>query len=186
VTRAVAIYGGSFDPPHVVHTMVASFVLSSLPIEKVIVVPTAQHPFAKNLTPHSERVALCELSMRHLRDVEVSAIEAELPAPSLTLHTLQALQARMPAAQLRFVLGSDLLPETAKWHAFDRICELAPPIVVRRAGYEALDALGPELPELSSSKIRERLRAGQPVEGWLDHEVARRIRERGLYRAAST
>jgi nicotinate-nucleotide adenylyltransferase len=180
--QTVAVYGGSFDPPHIVHALVASYVLGSHAIDKLIVVPAGQHPFAKDLAPHEHRVAMCELAMRHVRDVEVSAIEAELPAPSLTLHTLEALQARMPDVQLRFVLGSDILPETSKWHAFDRICELAPPIVVRRAGYPASDAVGPTLPELSSSQLREMLRKGLSTEGYMDREVAAYVAKHGLYR----
>jgi nicotinate-nucleotide adenylyltransferase len=178
----VAVYGGSFDPPHIVHALVASYVLGSQAVDKLIVVPAGQHPFAKELMAHEHRVAMCELAMRHLRNVEVSAIEAELPAPSLTLHTLQALHGKLPDAQLRFVLGSDILPETPKWHAFDRICELAPPIVVRRAGHPAPEAHGPELPEVSSSQIRELIRKGLPTEGYLDRAVAAYIAQHGLYR----
>jgi len=180
--RVVAVYGGSFNPPHIAHALVASYVLGSHAVDTLIVVPTGQHPFAKDLTSHAHRVAMCELAMRHLRNVEVSAIEAELPTPSLTLHTLQALQARMPDAQLRFVLGTDLLPETPKWHAFDRICELAPPIIVRRARYPAGGVSGPELPEVSSTQLRERLRKGLSTEGYLDREVAAYIAKHGLYR----
>ena len=181
-TPTVAVYGGSFNPPHIVHALVASYVLGSHAVDKLIVVPTVQHPFAKDLTPHAHRLAMCELAMRHLHNVEVSAIEAELPGPSLTLHTLQALAARMPGAKLRFVLGSDLLPETPKWHAFDRIRELAPPIIVRRAGYPAEGVSGPELPEVSSTQLRELLRAGGSTEGYLDREVAAYIAKHGLYR----
>lgn len=180
--RTVAVYGGSFNPPHIVHALVASYVLGSYPVDRLIVVPTGQHPFAKDLTAHAHRVAMCELAMRHLRDVEVSAIEAELPAPSLTLHTLEALQARMPDAQLRFVLGTDILPDTPKWHAFDRICAIAPPIVVRRAGYPAAGTTGPELPEVSSTQLRDLLSAGSSTEGFLDRAVAAYIAEHGLYR----
>jgi nicotinate-nucleotide adenylyltransferase len=184
VSETVAVYGGSFNPPHVMHALVAGYVLSSQPIDKLLIVPTAQHPFAKDLAPHADRVAMCELAMRHLRNVEVSAIEAELPGPSLTLRTLEALQARMPDARLRFVLGTDILPETPKWHAFDRVREIAPLIVVRRAGYPDADAVGPLMPELSSSQIRELLDKGLPTQGYLDPEVALYISQRGLYRAS--
>jgi nicotinate-nucleotide adenylyltransferase len=183
-SETVAVYGGSFNPPHVVHALVASYVLCSQRVDKLLIVPAAQHPFAKDLAPHADRVAMCELAMRHLRGVEVSAIEAELPGPSLTLNTLQALQARMPSARLRFVLGTDILPETPKWHAFDRVRELAPPIVVRRAGYPDADAVGPLMPELSSSLIRELLGKGLSTEGYLDPEVAAYIDEHQLYRAS--
>jgi len=182
VTRTVAVYGGSFNPPHVVHTMVASYVLSAYPVDEVLVVPTGQHPFAKDLTPHEDRVQMCMLAMRHLASVEVSSIEAELPTPSLTLRTLEELQARMPGAALRFVLGSDLLPETPKWHAFDRIRELAPLIVIGRAGHPSDEAPGPLLPELSSTQVRALLRQGHSAEGYIDRQVARYIEQRGLYR----
>jgi nicotinate-nucleotide adenylyltransferase len=182
VSRTVAVYGGSFDPPHVVHALVASFVLSSYRVDELIVVPTGQHPFAKDLAPHEDRVQMCMLAMRHLEQVEVSAIEAELPTPSLTLRTLQELQARMPGAKLRFVLGTDLLPETPKWHAFDRICELAPPIIVGRTGHPSDQAKGPLLPEISSTQVRTLMREGRSTEGYLDPEVAHYIEQRGLYR----
>lgn len=180
--KTVAVYGGSFNPPHVVHALVAGYVLSCHPVDALVVVPTAQHPFAKDLAPFEDRAAMCALAMRHLRDVTVSEIERGLPAPSLTLHTLQALAARMPGVALRFVLGSDLVAETPKWHAFDRIRALAPPIVVRRAGYPDEGAVGPALPELSSSQIRALVRGGGSTEGYLDREVARFIAQRGLYR----
>jgi len=162
--------------------MVASFVLSSYPVDELLVVPTGQHPFEKDLVPHADRVQMCMLAMRHLENVEVSGIEAELPTPSLTLRTLEELSARMPGTALRFVLGADILPETPKWHAFDRIRELAPLIVVGRVGYPSSEAVGPLLPELSSTHVRELLRNGGSTDGYIDREVAHYIRQRGLYR----
>jgi nicotinate-nucleotide adenylyltransferase len=180
--QTLAIYGGSFDPPHVGHTLAAAFVLASQPVDQLIVVPTARHPFAKQLAPFQDRVEMCRLAMRDLKRVEVSTIEDELDGPSLTLRTLESLAARSPSAQLRFIIGSDLVAETSSWHGFDRVCALAPLIVVNRAGFPQAHEGGPALPEISSSDLRERLRMGRSTEGWLSPQVAQYAIERGLYR----
>jgi nicotinate-nucleotide adenylyltransferase len=181
MSRTLAIYGGSFDPPHVAHTLVCAYVLSAHHIDALLVVPTAQHPFDKRLSPFADRVRMCELAMRDLRRVEVCSIEADLPAPSLTLHTLQALQQRHPDARLRLVIGSDLLAESHAWHKFDEVVALAPPIVVQRSGHGAV-AGAPALPDVSSTEVRRRLQAGEGTEGLLAPQVAEYARARGLYR----
>ena len=79
MTRTLAIYGGSFDPPHVAHTLVCAYVLSAHAVDRVIVVPAAQHAFNKPLSPFPHRLRMCELAMRDLQRTEVSAIEANLP-----------------------------------------------------------------------------------------------------------
>ena len=121
MSEVLAIYGGSFDPPHLAHTLVCAYVLSAERVSRLLVVPTAQHAFDKQLSAFEHRVRMCELALRRLRDVEVCTIEAELPGPSRTLHTLEELQRRNPAAQLRLVLGSDLLGETHTWHRFEEV-----------------------------------------------------------------
>jgi nicotinate-nucleotide adenylyltransferase len=180
VSSTLAIYGGSFDPPHVAHTLVCAYVLAAYRIDRVLLVPTAQHPFDKQLAPFEHRVRMCELAMRDLRRVEICRIEEQLATPSLTLRTLEALQQRHPQARLRLVIGSDLLAETAAWHKFDQVAALAPPIVVQRAGH-AGPAAGPALPDISSTEVRRRLRAGESTEGLVDPQVADYARTHGLY-----
>jgi nicotinate-nucleotide adenylyltransferase len=181
MTPALAIYGGSFDPPHVAHTLVCAYVLSAHAIDRVVVVPTAQHAFSKPLSPFEHRLRMCELAMRDLQRVEVSAIERDLPVPSLTLRTLEHLQRAHPGAQLRLVIGSDLLAETASWYAYDRVRAIAPELIVQRAG-AVTDASQPALPDVSSSEIRRRLRIGLPTDGLLSPEVAAYAQAHALYR----
>jgi nicotinate-nucleotide adenylyltransferase len=181
VSEVLAIYGGSFDPPHLAHTLVCAYVLSAERVDRLLVVPTAQHAFDKQLSPFEHRVRMCELAFRRLRDVEVSTIEAELPGPSLTLHTLEELQRRNPGAQLRLVLGSDLLREVHAWHRFEAIERIAQPIVVQRAGFVS-EPGGPVLPEISSTEARRRVREGQATAGVLDPLVAEYAMRHGLYR----
>jgi len=179
-----AVFGGSFDPPHLAHLLVAAYVLGAQPIERLLVTPTAAHPFGKRLASFEHRLRMCELAFAPLRQVELCAIEGQLPEPNLTLHTLQALAEQHRGVQLRFVLGSDLRAETAGWHDFTSICALAPPLWVARQGHPGA-AGEPALPDISSSEIRRRLAAAEPTAGLLAHAVAEYIRAHGLYSLSS-
>jgi nicotinate-nucleotide adenylyltransferase len=184
VSETIAVFGGSFDPPHIAHTLVAAYVLSAHACDRVLVVPTGTHAFGKQLTPFEHRVRMCELAMAPLRQVSVSTIEATLPQPNRTLHTLEALAALHPNAHLRLILGSDLLRETHTWHNFARIEALAPPIVVQRQGH-ITGSVEPALPEISSTEVRRRLHAGESTVGLLAPSVADYAIAQRLYDAIS-
>lgn len=177
----LAVYGGSFDPPHVAHALVCAYVLAAHRVDRLLIVPTAQHPFAKPLAPFEHRARMCELALRDLQRVEISRIEQSLEGPSLTLRTLEELERREPGRPLRLVVGSDLLAESHAWHRFDRIRELAPLIIVQRAGH-VTDPTLPALPDISSTEARRRLRADEPTDGLLSPEVADYARKHALYR----
>lgn len=181
MSRVLAVYGGSFDPPHIAHTLVCAYVLSAHPVELVLVVPTGRHPFAKPLAAFEHRFRMCELAMRDLARVQISSVERDLEGPSLTLRTLELLQRSQPDAALRLVMGSDLVPETPSWHGFERICEIAPPLIVQRAGFEQAGADQPALPNVNSTEVRRRLHAGLPTHGLLSPEVAAYARLHQLY-----
>jgi nicotinate-nucleotide adenylyltransferase len=102
--------------------------------------------------------------MGFIAGVSVSDIERELGGDSRTLYTIEALLEQQPDRALRLIIGSDVLPDLPKWHRFDRIAELAPPIVIGRAGFEHPDAPLAVLPEVSSTQIRERCRDGRLAE----------------------
>src|SRR5687768_3789019 len=120
MSRPIAVYGGSFDPPHLGHVLACAYVLAAHAVERVLIVPVGQHPFVKRLAAFEHRQAMCEQAFGDLRRVEISSIEQELPVPSLTVRTLECLQQRHPTAAFRLVIGSDLLPETATWSEFER------------------------------------------------------------------
>jgi nicotinate-nucleotide adenylyltransferase len=187
--KSVAIYGGSFDPPHVSHVLAAVYALKIGGFDRVLVVPVFEHAFHKQLTTFAHRVRMCELAFAGIEGVEVSPIERDLATPSLTLHTLEHLAAVHPQWSMRLLVGSDVLGETAKWHAFARVTELAPPYVVARPGYEHPDSRAALLPDVSSTRIREALAAASDPEheALLAASVPRIVRayitEHGLYRA---
>jgi nicotinate-nucleotide adenylyltransferase len=185
----VAFYGGSFNPPHVAHVLAASYVLTTGAFDKLLVVPVHAHALDKQLAPFDDRARMCELALGWLPRVEVSRIESELPLPSRTLYTLQALKERHPDWAMRLVIGADVLLETQKWHAFERVAELAPPLILGRVGIQHPDAPPPILPDVSSTRVRELLARGaapdasRELERLVPRTVLEYIREHGLYAA---
>lgn len=177
----VAIYGGSFNPPHVVHGMVAAWLLWTGQVEQVWLVPVYRHAFeswhGKALAPFEARVRWCEALARDVDPrVQVSTIEAELPVPSYTISTLRALAARHPEHRFRLVVGADVLQQSPKWRAWDEIAAEFAPIAVGRAGYPSPPG-GVVFPELSSTEIRARLAAGEPIDGLVTRGVLPLLQE---------
>jgi nicotinate-nucleotide adenylyltransferase len=184
VSLTVGVFGGSFNPPHVAHVLACALVLSVEEIDRLLVVPTYQHPFAKALAPYDDRVAMCELAMAWMPGVEVSRVEETLGGESKTLRTIEHLAASHADWSLRLVIGADILADAPRWHAFDAIARLAPPIVLGRVGA----AEGPEqlLPEVSSSAVRDAIGRGawHEIEHLVPRGVVAHIRSRSLYGAA--
>lgn len=183
----IAIFGGSFNPPHVAHQLVALYVLETEAVDELWFAPTWRHPFAKALAPYEHRIAMCELAAAPLGPrVRVSRIEEEVgQAPgfvaSRTLDTIEALAARRPDASWRLVIGADILAETDKWYRWDELVRRAPPIVVGRTG-AAHPTTGVAMPAISSTEIRARLSRGEPCDGLVPRSVLGYIAEHGLYR----
>jgi nicotinate-nucleotide adenylyltransferase len=175
VSDRVAVFGGSFNPPHVGHVLACALLLSVEPIERVLVVPTFRHPFAKSLEPFDDRLRMCEIAMGWIPRVEISAIESEIGGESRTLHTLERLAERHPDWRLRLVIGADILAEAPRWYGFDVIEKLAPPIVLGRAGVESPGAPPPLLPDVSSTQVRALIARGAWDE--LAHLVPRAVLE---------
>jgi nicotinate-nucleotide adenylyltransferase len=158
----VAVYGGSFNPPHVAHLMVSSWLHWTDAADAVWWIPVHGHPFSKGLAPFDTRVALCRRATAELPWVSVSTIERELAVPSYTIDTLDELARRHPDHELRLVVGADVLSETAKWKAWDQIEARYRPIVVGRAGWPTPPGSIP-FPEVSSTEVRRRVAAGDDV-----------------------
>ena len=191
----MAVFGGSFNPPHVGHVLGVVYALSTAPIDEVLVVPVYRHPFAKHLAPFEDRLTMCRLAVGWLPGVTISTVEEELGGESLTLRTLEHLQATAPSLALRLLVGADVLGDLPKWHRWDRIAELAPPLVLGRSGVPAREAdvawvggVGakpndPILPRVSSTEIRAALAAGDidAVRGLLPAPVIEHILAAGLY-----
>ncbi|MFO0613981.1 MAG: nicotinate-nicotinamide nucleotide adenylyltransferase [Polyangiaceae bacterium] len=175
--EAVAIFGGSFNPPHVGHVLLTAWVLALEPVDRVVVVPVFHHPFAKDLAPFEHRFAMCELAFAGIRGVSVSTIERDLGGDSLTLRTLQRFAADSPTWRMRLVIGSDVVADLDKWHRWDLVEKLAPPLVVPRAGAGTPPGKA-VLPEVSSTDVRAHFRDRDA--GGLRRMVPRRVVEYAL------
>lgn len=173
----VAFYGGSFNPPHVAHVLAATYLLAIGAAERVLMVPVYGHAFDKPLVDFRHRLRMAELATSFVEGVEVLSIEQELPSPNRTLVTLQTLSARHPDWRFRLVVGSDVLGETQKWHAFDAIIKIAPLFVLGRVGTP--EGPVPVIPGVSSTHIRALLaRRNDPdAKSELERFVPKRVLE---------
>jgi nicotinate-nucleotide adenylyltransferase len=159
----VGVYGGSFDPPHVGHLMVSCWLRWVDRVDAVWWVPVRGHAFDKRLAPWEVRLAWCRAAIADLPWVSVCAIEDELPVPSYTVDTLGELARRFPEHAFRLVVGADVLPDTARWKDWDGIAARWSPIVVGRVGHASPQGTV-EFPGVSSTEIRRRAAAGEPVD----------------------
>jgi nicotinate-nucleotide adenylyltransferase len=182
----VFIFGGSFNPPHIAHVLAVSYVLATEDADQVAVVPCYLHPFAKELAPFADRFAMCERAMGWLPRTTVLRVEEELGGESRTLRTVEHLAKVHPDWRMRLVLGADVLLEGPRWQGFDRVTELAPPVILGRAGVVTPQAPRALLPEVSSSAIREAIGNGRmdEVAALLPRDVLTYIEANRLYRAA--
>ena len=180
----IALYGGSFNPPHVGHLLVTAYVLATADVDEIWLMPAYRHPFGKELAPFVDRVAMCtRLSAIFSHGVSVTSVEAEVPGAGRTVDTLEYLVGRYPQHSFRLVIGSDILDDTPKWKQWDRVQALAPPILVARGGHRRPGVEGPEMPAVSSTEVRRLLASGAGAEGQVPRSVLEYVRSRGLYRA---
>ena len=178
--RRVALFGGSFNPPHVVHQMACLYTSEVGGVDEVWIMPCPDHPFGKVLAPFIHRVAMCSLAAQGLRGVSVSTVEDELDGPTRTLDTVRFLKNRHPDVQFVLVVGADILNETQKWYGWDELMTLVELFVLGRTGWGGGDT-ELDLPEVSSSLIRDRLRDGKPVDKLISKRVLNYIHENSLY-----
>lgn len=181
-----AIFGGSFNPPHVAHVMACAYILSRGAADRVLVVPCGRHAFDKGLAPFEHRLAMCRLAVKGVLDgVEISDIEGRREGVTYTIDTVEALRRERPGDEFILAVGSDILEETDQWKDFERLRELAPPWVIPRLGSdtleEAVESRRFALPAVSSTSIRERLDRGEVPDELLPKKVADYIRRNGLY-----
>jgi nicotinate-nucleotide adenylyltransferase len=182
-SETIAVYGGSFDPPHVAHFLVASWIASSTGVDRVLLVPSASHALGKaEHASFEHRLAMCELVAKRIAGAEVSPLESELPRPSRTLPLLESLAIAHPAAKFRLVVGADIANQTERWHRWDAIVALAPPLWVGRVGYPRPVGSLFEFPAVSSTDIRARIAAGKSHAGLLTDEVRAYVAAHDLYR----
>lgn len=181
----VAVYGGSFCPPHLGHVMVVSHLLLNDPsVDLVLVVPCFQQA-GKNLHHFGLRLSMCKEAFGWLPRTEISSVEKDLGGESETLRTMKELKRQNPGWSLRFVMGSDLMESCKTWDGWEELEKLAPPMPIGRAGISPVREGDPTpiAPIVSSSIVRKALASGDyaAAERYLPRGVLQLIRELHLY-----
>ena len=189
----LGILGGTFDPVHTAHLVVASDTRAALALDRVLLV-VAGDPWQKRgnvVAPAQERLLLAELAVADLEGVEASAIEVERDGASVTADTLEDLT--RDGRELFLILGADTVANMGTWRRLDETRELATIVVVERGGDVHAEPPGagwsiervsvPRL-DVSSTEVRRRIAAGLPIDGLVPSAVVRAIHERGLYAEA--
>jgi nicotinate-nucleotide adenylyltransferase len=198
--RRIGILGGSFDPIHHAHLFSAEVAAAAYGLERVVLVPAFQSPLKSGpRASPAERMEMVQLAILDNPLLDASPIEIDRPPPSYTIDTIAALQDCYPDADLFLILGADALQYLLEWREPRRLLDLCRLIVLSRPGY-ALEVpalvrgeMGarseriflqpmPGL-EISSTDLRRRFAAGEPVRYLLPDSVEKYVRDRGLYGA---
>lgn len=195
--RRLGVFGGTFDPPHQGHLVIAERAREELALDAVLFVVASQPPHKGQqvVAPAEDRVGMVERAIADNSGFACSAMELGRPGPSYTVDTLDAIHRDDPRSELFFLLGSDSLRELGTWHRPEELVALATLVVLPRPG------IAPELPQarwasaarlvaldvpgldIASSGLRERLSRGQGVRYLVPDPVLAYIAERGLYRS---
>lgn len=199
----LGIYGGSFDPVHYGHLLLAECCRETLGLNEVWFVPAASPPHKQDRTLASgkARLEMLELALAGHEQLRASPIELARGGVSYTVDTLQAVRQMRPEAVLYLLMGADSLRDLPTWREPARICELALPAVVRRGGAPEPDfaVLAPlvtrerlaeiraaqvQMPliELSSTEMRDRIAAGRSIRFRTPRAVEVYIQTHALYR----
>lgn len=198
----VGVFGGTFDPIHLAHLILAEQCREQAALHQVLFVPAAMPPHKQQqpLTPFAQRVEMLTLAISGHAPFQIDEIEKDRPGPSFTVDTLSELQAKRPADELFFIIGSDSLNELATWYQPKRILELAGLLVVARPDWPMMSgselartlALGDNFPlryqivnmplmSLSSRDIRRRIAEGLSVRYMIPRAVQAYVQDKDLY-----
>ena len=197
----VGLLGGTFNPPHIGHLVCAQEAWAQLGLDRVLLVPVHSPPHKDtDRDPGVEhRVALCEAAVAGDERLEVSRVEADLAGRSYTVDTLNRLYEARPEDQLTFIVGGDMAASLPEWREPRAILDFCTLGVAARYGVgreQILERLDRELPgaadrlqffdmpriDVSSTLVRRRVAAGQPVRYLVPDPVAAYIEREGLYR----
>lgn len=188
----VGLLGGSFNPIHTGHMIVASYVAQYGPVDEVWFVLSPRNPLKDpaSLAPDGDRLEMLRIAARPAEGagLKVSDIELSLPRPSYTIDTLRVLSERYPGHKFVWITGSDSLPQLSRWKEWEKITGDYGMIIYPRPGYPVAYPLpqgvsvvqAPQV-EISSTFIREAIARGKDMTYFLPEGVSDYIHTRGLY-----
>ncbi len=191
----ICLFGGTFDPPHIGHLIIAESILSDLDIDKIIFIPSSipPHKPLHSYSSASSRVEMLQISIKGTPAFQISDIELNRPGASYSVDTIKQIKSQMSLSkeELYFVIGGDSLIEFQMWKNPHEILSLAQVIIAPRPSFTK-DMVKPEFLEqvqfldtpqidISSSMIRERVREKKSIRYYVIPEVLEYIQEKRLY-----
>jgi nicotinate-nucleotide adenylyltransferase len=187
----LGLFGGSFDPVHLGHLLVAQAAREELQFERLFFIPAAQSPFKPDSTPTDARLRLqmLRLALAGQTKCEIDEQEIARGGPSYTIDTVREYRARFPEAELFYLIGADHVPQLPKWREAEELSRLTEFVVIPRPGGGEAQLPAPFRGRtlrgfplgVSSSQIRDRVKAGLPVDLLVPQGVAEAIRGNRLY-----
>ncbi|WP_341320770.1 nicotinate-nucleotide adenylyltransferase [Solibacillus sp. FSL H8-0523] len=190
--KKIGLLGGTFNPPHIGHLIMANEVYAALDLTEVRFMPNAKAPHKEATTSatNAQRLKMVELAIQDVPYFSASTFELERGGVSYTYDTMKAMCEQEPDVEFYFIIGGDMIDSLHTWYRIDELVELVQFVGVKRPGSEAktdYNVRMVEVPEinLSSTFIRNRLQQQGPLQFLLPEEVERYIREEGLYGASS-
>lgn len=195
--------GGTFDPIHYGHLIIAEESRREFCLDKVVFVPAGRPPHKKEytVTDAEHRYALTVLATASHRDFVCSRIEIERQQPSYSIDTIREIkESYAPGTKIYFITGADAIAEILTWHQHEKLKSMCKFIAATRPGYnlrELKDRLPPEYMDqivlletpgvhVSSTELRERVAAGNPIKYMVPETVEIYIEKHGLYRTEKT
>jgi len=187
----IGLFGGSFDPVHLGHLLMAQAACEEYKLDRLFFIPAAQSPLKPERVPAPAeiRLRMLRLALAGEARYEVDDQEIRRGAPSYTIDTVNAYRELYPKVTLFYIVGADHVPLLPKWRAADELAALVEFLVVPRPGDPPVAAKPPFRVQnligtpfaVSSSQIRTRVKAGQPIRHLVPDAVAETISNSGLY-----
>jgi len=190
----IGLFFGSFNPPHVGHTAIAEYMLHEMQADAIWMVVSPHNPFkeSSDLLSESKRLELVETALQGDEQIVASDVEFDLPRPSYTIDTMQALANQYPEHDFFLIMGSDNILGITGWKAYRSLIDSYDIAVYPRPGYEVSAELLDELDgriimtkapslDISSTYIRKRIAAGESTRYFLRDRVWEMIVKEGLY-----
>lgn len=183
--KRIGIYGGTFDPIHNAHLILAREALELFDLEKVAFVPAAVSPFrAAPAASGESRLRMTRAAIEGEDRFTVDDCELRRPPPSYTVDTVNSIREREPDAEFYYLVGGDNAAELPKWHRFDELKRMVQFVVLERAGSLSnypFPTVRRRL-DISATEIRNRVALGQSIRYFVPAAVEEIIRQGNLYR----